>query len=55
MNSSQLEATITPQTVESFGGSTGDRVLISVMSSGTRGAVRCSSDYVSGTLFLFIE
>jgi hypothetical protein len=55
MNSSQLEATITPQTVESFGGSTGDRVLISVMSSGTRGTVRCSSDYVSGTLFLFIE
>jgi len=55
MNSSHLQATITQQTFQSFGGSSGGTALISVNSPGASGAVRCSSGGVSGTLVLIIE
>lgn len=53
-NSAHLQATVTQQTFESFGGLAGGTVLISVLSPAPSGSLRCS-DSVSGTLALFIE
>ena len=55
VDSSHLEATITPQTFESFGGSVGDSVLISVRSPARSNVVRCSNAGVSGTIVLYIQ
>ena len=55
MNSSHLQATITQQTLESFGGSAGGSVPISVTSPASSAVVHCSDGGVSGTVVLFIE
>ena len=55
MNSSNLQATITQQTFESFGGSAGGSVPISVMSPASSVLVHCSNGGVSGIVFLDIE
>lgn len=54
-NSTRLQATITHQTFDSFGGSTGGSVLISVMSPASGTGAHCSNTVVSGTLVLYIE
>lgn len=55
INSSNLQATITEQTFESFGGSTGGSVQISVMSPSSSVVAHCSNGGVSGIIFLDID
>lgn len=55
MDSEHLEARITQQTLESFGGSSGSSVLISVMSPQTTSVVGCSAGGNSATLTLMIN
>ena len=51
----QLQTTITPQTFESFGGSAGNRVLISVLSPKVTSVVGCPNGGSSATLTLIIN
>jgi hypothetical protein len=55
MDSSHLEATITQQTFESFGGSAGSSVRISVRSRGSSGVLGCANGGNSATLDLVIN
>lgn len=55
LSSRRLQATITQQTFQLFGGLAGGTVLISVMTPPSSTVVRCSNALVSGTLVLFIE
>ena len=55
IDSEHLEATITQQTFESFGGSSGSSVLISVMSPQSNSVVGCSAGGSSVTLTLMIN
>ena len=55
VNSSNLQTMITQQTFESFGGSAGGSVRISVMSPASSVVVHCSNGGVSGIIFLEIE
>ena len=54
MDSGHLEATITQQTLDSFGGSPGSTVLISVITSGSFVVSGCVNGGTSGTLILVI-
>lgn len=54
-DSSHLEATITQQTFESFGGSVGGSVQISVRSHGSGGVLGCSNGGNSAALDLVIN
>jgi|SRR5579885_1657206 len=54
VDSHQLRSTITRQTFQSFGGSAGSNVLISVMSPATTFVVGCGG-WSSGTLVLVID
>jgi hypothetical protein len=51
----QLQATITQQTLDSFGSSVGDTVQISVMSPGSSSIVGCPNGGSSATLVLLIN
>lgn len=53
-SSNQLQVTITQQTFESFGGSAGSSVLISVKSPGSAAVVGCPNGGNSATLVLLI-
>jgi hypothetical protein len=55
MDSSHLQATITQQTLDSFGGSAGNSVLISVRSQGSVAIVGCPNGGSSATLVLVIN
>ncbi len=55
VNSSHLQATITQETLEVFGGSPGVSVLISVVSPRSTFVRGCSNGGASGTLVLFID
>lgn len=55
IDSRQLQATITKQTIESFGGSVGSSVQISVRSQEPTVVVGCPNGLSSGTLVLFIN
>jgi hypothetical protein len=55
VDSHHLQATITQLTFESFGGSTGTTVLISVMSPRSTSVAGCRNGGSSGTLFLVIN
>lgn len=55
MDSRHLQATIAQQTFESFGGSAGGSVLITVMSPGSTSFERCPNGGSSGTLLLAIN
>lgn len=55
MNSTQLQTTITQQTFESFGGTSGGSVRISVMSPASSSLVQCANSGVSGFVFLEIN
>jgi hypothetical protein len=55
LDSRHLQATITPQTFESFGGAVGGSVQISVRSLGTGGVSGCSGAGNSATLDLVIN
>jgi hypothetical protein len=55
VDSLHLQTTITQQTLELFGGSSGRNVLISVMSPGSAHVRGCSNGGASGTLVLGID
>jgi len=55
IDSHHLQATVTPQTFDSFGGSAGDTVLITVMSPEPRSVVGCANGNNSSTLILDIN
>jgi hypothetical protein len=55
MDSRHLQATITQQTFESFGGSPGTDVLISVISLAPSFVVGCDNGESSGTLVLVVN
>ena len=55
IDSGHLEATVTQQAFESFGGSSGSTVLISVMSPHSNSVVGCSAGGSSATLTLMIN
>jgi hypothetical protein len=55
VNSRQLQATITPQTFDSFGGSAGTSVQISVRSLRSFSTVACSAGVTSGVFLLFVN
>lgn len=54
-DSSHLQATITQQTFDNFGGSAGSSVPISVQSQGSAAVVGCPNGGNSATLFLVIN
>ena len=55
VDSRELQATITQQTLDSFGGSVGSSVQISVTSPAPNPLVGCINGGVSGALVLFIN
>lgn len=55
VDSHHLQATITQQTFNSFGGSAGNSVLISVMTLGSTSVEGCANDGSSATLVLEIS
>jgi hypothetical protein len=55
MDSSHLQATITPQIFDSFGGSAGNSVQISVMSQASAVVLGCPAALSSATLVLVIN
>ena len=55
VDSHHLQATITQQTFNSFGGSAGNSVLISVMTLGSASVVGCTNGGSSATLVLEIS
>jgi hypothetical protein len=55
MDSSHLQATITPQTFDSFGGSAGNSVQVSVISQASAVALGCPAGLSSATLVLMIN
>ena len=55
MDSGHLQTTITQQTFDSFGGSAGSSVLISVLSPGSNAVLGCPNGGNSGTLVLDIN
>jgi len=55
MDSSHLQATITPQIFDSFGGSAGNSVQISVMSQASAVVLGCPAGLSSATLVLLVN
>ena len=55
LDSRHLQATVTQQTFDSFGGSAGNSVMISVVSPGTNSVVGCPNGGNSSTLILDID
>ncbi len=55
VNSQQLQTTITQQTIESFGGSAGSSVQISVRSNGSVADLECPNVVNSATMILVID
>ena len=55
IDSGHLQATVTQQTFDSFGGSAGNSVMISVVSPGTNSVVGCPNGGNSSTLILDIN
>jgi hypothetical protein len=55
IDSLHLQATVTQQTFDSFGGSAGNSVMISVVSPGTNSLVGCPNGGNSSTLILEIN
>jgi hypothetical protein len=55
VNSQQLQAIISPQVFDSFGGSAGSSVQISVLSPRSSVVVGCSTGWTSGIFVVFIN